>query len=907
MSTVVDVRRDAGVALANVTVLLDRAPAPHEGLADLVRQVTVALDLVCPLDRLAWVRFTLADEPRADDPGTGLGTTTGGTTASGAAGGRGVASIEAHGPFGQAALQGSFTGEQARRLLTGLAGGRSAVGSGSGGGGSSGGGAVVRVEARRDDGMTGQWQVDLLELLSPVIAERPDDVLHLITLDGEPVPRPVSARPTRGLGELGAMPMMRLTKQAIMPLTQVIAPEPKAVLIPVNGAVSRLRLDPGLVVMFPVTPLETGPVLSGDPLLADKGDGSRWYLPELTLVRPAAGIEPENSPFGFDLRTAGHQADGTTGLEASLTLTLAAGPSAATTQAWHAAGDPTLKPVPCEVQVGLSIPFRDEHGATRTEVVAASETVVNGEFGTAGSTVTVRFRLTDAWARLAYGTLSTPGFQSSPAQVMVTLAHAGWRPERVAHAPVTTFPLLNTKAQLALRRADQPQRSLASTHLAGLAKARIRIQAPITELEPIDQISVARHTWVQSTVVVPVEVSLPCADHGQLYRQLDDRSGTWQALGCQPALRLGETEYRTWQREPATSVAGVHLFRSLTQPGRYLLIPETHQIGRRRLTDPDDPLAPTLLLSTVIDVDNPANIRCVLAAALESDLTSADRARIAAELSARGGRPVDLVDPWRAGLNPDLAWAVPSTMTVECMPIDTGFTVLLTTDIPGVQTLRTLLTRSGLIGSARYRLPGGDEITSTLRLDLTRVVGPPDGPIAVTRAGDQLTLANRAGRRVSVAAVLVAGAVVASPGLVVAPDESATIDLPAGTGSDLTADDLTLDWQAEPGTESLDEDRSYIDDLNLGVTFIATGDLSKVAGLEISCDLLGHQPDVLLLTSRQRQGERQFVLPLTSYAANPVLRYTVTAVSADGTRTPAAPVDWPVRTAGVLIAIPTPA
>ncbi|MGJ6980256.1 hypothetical protein ACSDQ9_06955 [Aestuariimicrobium soli] len=878
MSTIVDVRRDPrGVALANVTVLLDHAPAPHEAITEAVLRVSLTLDLVCRLDRLAWVRFTLAS-PDGD-----------------------AATVESRGPFGQAALQASVAGEQARRLLTGLAAGRTTPQSDD---------PVVRVEARRDDGLAGQWRVNLLELLSPVVAERPDDVLHLITVDGDQVPRPRSARASR---DAMAMPLMRLTAQAVAPLTQVVAPTPLATLTPINGTISGLRLDPGLVVMFPVTPAETGPVLSGEPLLADKGDDTRWYLPEVTLVAPAAGVDAEDSPFTFDLRTAGHQSDGTTGLEATVTLTLAAGPSEATLAAWHAAGDPTLKPVPCAVQVGLSLPFRDELGATRAEVVAASETVVNGTFGESGSTVTVRFVLADTWARLAYGSLSTPGFQESPAQLVVTLAHAGWRPEatgphvRVEGLKLQRYPILATRPQVALRKLDQPDRTLASTHLASLAKAKLRIQPALQDLHAVDEVAVARHTWVQSTVALQVPAMLPCADHGQLYRQLGTAPGDgWRAIGCQPALRLGETEYRTWQREPATSVTGVQLFRSLTQPGRYLVLAENHQIGRRRLLDPDDPLAPTLLLSTVLDVDNPANIRCVLAAALEPPLTAADRARIAAELGVRAGRPVDLVDPWRAGLTPEISWAVPSTMAVECMPIDTGFTVLLTTDVPGVQTLRTLLTRSGLVGSARYRLPGGDDVASTLRLDLTRVVGPPEGPVEMTRTADRLTLVNRATRRVSVAAVLAAGTVVASPGLVLDPGATATVDLPSGTPTTTTGGDLTLDWQSEPGTESLDEDRSYIDDLNLGVTFIATGDLTQVAGLEVSCELLGHRPEVLVLTARQRQGERQFVLPLTSYAADPVLTWTATAVQADGTRIAAPPVAWPVRTQGVLIAVPTP-
>ena len=72
-----------------------------------------------------------------------------------------------------------------------------------------------------------------------------------------------------------------------------------------------------------------GPILDGSPLLGDRDGTSRWYLPELTLVVPPPGQDPDTSPFRYDLVTVGHQVDGSPGLEATVTVTLAAGPSAA--------------------------------------------------------------------------------------------------------------------------------------------------------------------------------------------------------------------------------------------------------------------------------------------------------------------------------------------------------------------------------------------------------------------------------------------------------------------------------------------------------------------------------------------------------------------------------------------------
>ncbi|CAI9401357.1 hypothetical protein [Aestuariimicrobium sp. T2.26MG-19.2B] len=873
----VDVRRDAkGTPLANVTVLLDRSPAPHEAIGELVRSATVTLELVCPLDRLSWVRFTLVDLARPD----------------------GWASVEANGPFGAAALQGTLSGDQARLLLAGL--------SGATDGQPGPDDPLLRIEARRVDGLTRSWRVPLATVLAPVVSER-TDIVHLVAVNGagwEQVFRPTQVSRRRAFDL--ELPIMRRMGGAMVPLQVAVAPiRPPAIATAIEPAqtrvtpieiATRLRYDPGLM-MIPIQPVETGPVLDGSPLMTDRGDGTRWYLPEVTLVAPAPGVDAETSPFRFDLQTVGHQADGTPGLEATITLTIAAGPSAATTAAWEAAGQPAMKPIPCAVQAGLSIPFRDETSANQVDVVSATSVALPANFGEAGSTATLTFAVSDSWARLAYGALSTPGFQPNPAQLQITLAHSGWR----ADPRLTRIPSLAERHQIMLDRIhDRIDRGM-GVNWSAMAKARLQIRPPLQVVDDPDftTVTVASYTWIQTAATTNLPALFPCADDGQLYRQ----SGTdgWQAIGCQPALSLGQAEYRTWQRETVTSVAGVQVFRSLTQPGRYLLLPNTYDVGRHRLDDTEEPLAPTLLLSTVLDTENPTNIRCVLVAALESPVTTAQRARLAAELSARAGRPVELVNPWDAGLVPTISWAVPLNMTVASMPIATGFTLLLTTDIPGVLLLQSILTASSLMGSASYTLPGGDHPQCTLRLALNQVVGPPDGPISVSRSGDQLTLTNKAGRRVSVASVLVAGQPVATPATTIDPQGSSVVDLPAGTGSD-----LALDWQLEPGSEALDEDRSYIDDLNLGLSFIATGNLTDIVGLEVATELLGHQPAPVELSAAHPQGDVQFVLPLTVYAADPVLHYTVTTIATDGSRTSAPPVDWHVHSDGALIAIPHP-
>ncbi len=852
MTDIAEVRRDgSGAPVCSLTFLLSRTPAPHERISDLVISATLALEIACHLDDLAHVELRLETAEPVSAAGSG--------------------------PFGTVALGATVEGEEARGLLAAVA--------------ARSGGPDLAILARRADGVTGAWRRNLVDLLGPVLDGSPERVVRLVAVDGGEVRDVLPVRSARTRGP-GREPMM-LRHEVAVPLTQVVRPRPSAVRPHLS---IRPHLADDLVLEATVAPILDGPVLTGEPLLRDRRDDDRWFIPELELVMPDPGQEPGESPFRFDIEQVGHQADGSPALEATIVVTFSAGASRATLDAWEAAGRPTLKPVRCVPQVALVIPFRD-NGTDRTERMTANSFNVTKFLGEDGSKLTATFVLQNDWVRLAYGALSTPGFQTQPAALEVGLVHHGWRVQsgsgRLAAEKVVAPKIL------ALRRRDDVTKRLARTQLLGMAKAEVAI-SPAVAFAKLDLTRLtADHVRTSATAVSRHTALVACADHPELYRQAA-AGGGWESVGCRPALKLGETEYRPWQPE-TVSTPGVKVFRSLTQPGRFMVIPEKYAVGRYPGDDPERAYEPTLLLTSTIDVENPANIRCVLAAALEPETDAADLDLLAGELRRRLGREVELVGPWQAGVAPDVSWAVPGSDSVECVAIDTGFTFLLTTDIPGLLTLRNLLQHGGLVGSARYAIPGGDTAVSTLRLDLSRVVGPPEGPVDTARSGDTLTLTNRLARRVSVDRIAAAGQVVATPSLLIDPGGEATLTLPAGT-----PDPVALGHSVEPGTETLDETRSYIEDLSLGVTFVATGNLSGLAGLEVRATFLGADAEPLTLTESDRQGERGFVLPLTTYAADPAVTFTVTAVADDGTRTTSAPVEWPVRSRGVLIPISTP-
>ena len=279
----------------------------------------------------------------------------------------------------------------------------------------------------------------------------------------------------------------------------------------------------------------------------------------------------------------------------------------------------------------------------------------------------------------------------------------GWR----GRGPGPWYLMADKRMSVA-REAGVTSRALARTQLQALAKASISVVAPLDYVRPeIAGLVIADfYAWIQATANQAVEVLVPCADFGNLYRR--QRDGLWADLGCQPALRLGDTDYHTFEPVDVVAAQGwATVLRSLTQPGRYLVVPRRHCVGRYGEHDGERAFRPALLLHSSIDADNPANIRCVLAASLEPDLPPSRRTAIEVELRRLAGREITTLMPWDVGVTPQITWAAPGSADLECVAVDRGFTVVLSTDIPGFLVLKTLLEHGGLMGSASTPFPGG--------------------------------------------------------------------------------------------------------------------------------------------------------------------------------------------------------
>ena len=733
--------------------------------------------------------------------------------------------------------------------------------------------------------------------------------LNLVTADGGRLSGLLPSRALTGAkAGPGARPVMikraELLEPAALAVGGHVAPAVMASQImleqqvPVASAVA--------IAMFPEAQNEPpGPVVTTGPpaFWKDRFDDTHWYVPELTLRLPDPGQDAEGAPFLFDVRPSGHGLDGSSGLEATITVTLAAGVPADVTAAWHAAGQPTLKPVPAEnLVVQLGVPFRDQAGTAQIQYHLAESITPNGELGADGSTVTAVFRLADQWARMAYGALSTPGFQAEPARVLATYVYRGWQWQ----AGVFNFAVPDKQA-LVLSRLEGRRRvgpGIAEPQVLAVAKAGLTLQPQLqfANAAVTEALWAGRYEWTAFNAAASIPVLVPCADFGAFYRRVQDDQAP-VAIGCQSVLQLGQAEFRTFERiQVAASAGHATVLRSLTRPGHYLLVPDRYRLGRFGADAGDRAYHPQLLLTSVLDSDTAA-LRAVLAATLEADVPPSVRTAIVDELHDLSPQVVlDL--PWTAGQPQVVNLAVPGHGEVECVPTPTGFSVVLTLDVSDFLVVRAMLESAGLTGGATLTLPDGQTVSSTLNLGLSQVTGPYSaGPVSIARDGGSVELVNRIGSRVSVTALRAPGGAKVPVGEVLEP--GAKTRVAAATPADGEYDVVCV---AESGRDTLDEVRVYVEDLEVEVVFALSGSLGSATAVEVATTFLD-RPDAhpIVLTGSHKQESRRYLMPLTAYVADPTLRFTSTAVAGDGTRTSSDPVTWALRRQGAVIPVSVPA
>jgi hypothetical protein len=331
-----------------------------------------------------------------------------------------------------------------------------------------------------------------------------------------------------------------------------------------------------------------------------------WYTPKFEVVMPEMNAGPGNSPFFFSYQSSGATSSGRPALKADLRVTFKLVQSAETASALAAGGFEQVLPVNMHwLGINLLIPFIDEaDGQAKQHTFPAKINTENDE-------VTAIVEFSNDWARLAYGSLSTPNFQSTPAAVQVfyifscynivqtknyqvifgakSLATKVLYPSKIIarsddtgsgndhgyiDAKNLTFehPLSTLQFKRELPGANKVSKD-------GIAPSNFIYARPLQSVvlptvKPVAYLNTsiwATITPVQyslgiQVVSLTVPLLFPCNQLGNFYQQIIN--GEPQAIGCQDAFKLGETQYKEYEEIAELRDPQFQVYRALPQPGR---------------------------------------------------------------------------------------------------------------------------------------------------------------------------------------------------------------------------------------------------------------------------------------------------------------------------------------------------
>ncbi len=415
--------------------------------------------------------------------------------------------------------------------------------------------------------------------------------------------------------------------------------------------------------------------------------------------------------------------------------------------------------------------------------------------------------------------------------------------------------------------------------------------------------------WMIQTVVhhENSEVVYPCATLGAFYVQ--QTADGPKSIGCQDALRLGQISYRQYEEMPDLAHVLYRVYRSLQQPGRFLVLPATYRITRYGPDEPSDKAyRPAIMIYAILDPD-PAKNRYFFTATLQPDVPYFERKALQDKLvlHSPAGQAPSLEFPTDPAVqsNTTYQWALPSGVDLpDVQQTWDSFQVSLSTGMTNALALTSLIETTGIAGTATFTLPDGLVLTSRLAVD-TQVVGPwQRGPIAVTLSPGSAALTNKIEQTVNVfdlATRQASGpAQQVKADLTLAPAASGTVNF---TGA---ADEAYPVYAVVPGHLTLKELDIIEEEVVTNVIFVnlvnyANHGLSKLQVQARPKDTQ-RQPTLVPLVEGQSISI-DLTLPLTSYLLKRVLEFQVSRTSTAGQTTTTAWLDWDLTTKGNVVSL----
>jgi len=662
-----------------------------------------------------------------------------------------------------------------------------------------------------------------------------------------------------------------------------------------------------------------------------------WYAPSFVPVIPAASDAPGTAAYVFEFsRSGGTLGSGgvQTGLTATVRITVDEQVPAATTQALASAGSMTPHPVPLNnLSVSLEIPYRQAGSANPITQRFPGTVTLNG------TRLTVSVPLLDDWVRLAYSALAYPPAVGFPAPRLIigyaftvyqwvlgggiqvvyggklaqlaSVASRDELPQNLTQPTLIQRDLIvvGPRSYIQYRQEGLRTRGLPASALAAplpspdtsIVVARPPLMVPGWIPHPLPPLP--RRLMTRSIVrEEAVDLQFPCVSSGPFYLQIAADGVTKTPVGCQDALKLGETGAKAFEEIVPLRTSAYRVYRSLQQPGRFLVVPAAYRVGRYASSEGPKAFRPIVLLYGLLDAD-PAKDRYVLAATLIADVSPYQLTLLQDALRAyapAGSTPTVALptDPF-IGAGITYAWTVPDGLDQpEALNVLDTFNVTLSMALDQAALLTAMINHSGIQGKVTFALPDGTDFDAALVID-GDVIGPPDtGPVTAVLTGSTITLTNgtqQAMNVLDIATVNASGSVTVTQASV-ALAAGAASSRPAPPGATLAVASATA---ADHPT--LDELDIFIEDVTTTVTFIDQVNFANhgLTALAVQARLSGDGNIQEASLPEGATAAMNFSLPITAYLTEHTLQYALEKTSTSG-KTTTAWRDWDLSKGTVI-------
>jgi hypothetical protein len=787
----------------------------------------------------------------------------------------------------------------------------------------------------------------------------------------QPVPQRISASATRGgpgdtasrsaafatvNGEVVSLERALRPDMAARPTAHMLlasdAVRPQAGLMHTFATSEFAILPIQIAILAPSLPIVDDPAT---PLWADNANAGRfWYAPDFHLDSANPAADPDSSTYQFTFKETGHDDQGRPVLEGEVLFTVVRGIGAETRAALEARSNPRADAVPTNgLSASLVLPVRDDTGQLR-------QVNLGGTIQDKGATIEVRVPLQNNYLRVAYGDLAIAGFQPNNTQLTFAYTFDAMVPSQTlglqlqyvgklqmipvarSHAAAKEFgdiPYIDA-ARVAYRspvadllyQREAPARDAEveapSTAARGVALATapvlhavslnshmpIAVAAPfhpeLTDAVHLHQM-VAERQRVRGSVgrVIAMDALFPCNTLGAFYRQdLGDRQA---AVGCQSTLSLGQTDLKMFELIDDAAVTSPHykVYRSLSQPGHFLILPTEFRITRYASTEAERAYRPAIYMYSSLDAEDAANNRCVIMASLQPHLPTWVRKNLTVKLAALHHQPV-VQFICEIDSEVSYTWSLDggaSTIEPGAAKLWDGFQVTLSSDLTGGLQMQAILRHGGIAAEAQFKLQDGTKLSSTLNLNLADLTGPwASGPIETIVNGMQATVTNHIERHVNVSDIDIYGAEGQYQQVPVesllAPAGSVSVDLP------FTAVEAYPLYEVQPGAaEELSEVSSFVEDIHTNVVFVnlinyANHDLQRLDVKARLKEATGSETTVEV-SEDDPVGEADFTVPLTTYLGPRTLQFQATKIDTGGHAMDTSWLEWDLGARGNVVSL----